>query len=46
MEDVSDKMIDFVLNLLNGLLVWFISTTIAKYRQKKDKKKKPSRRKG
>ncbi len=46
MEDVTSKLIDFVLNLLNGLLVWFITTIITKRQQNKDKKKKPSKKKG
>ena len=46
MEDVTSKLIDFVLNLLNGLLVWFITTMITKRQQNKGKKKKPSKKKG
>ena len=46
MENVVDKLIDFILNLLNGLLLWFITAMITKYQQNKGKKKKPSKKKG
>ncbi len=39
MENVADKLMDFVFNFINGVLIWFVTTILTKYWQNRAKKK-------